>query len=68
MGKNSYTSVVQRADTINQDNKYRALMEKLIQLELNDWPKFWEHLKNLHSAELQTQLRPVGANITNPTA
>ena len=28
-------------------------MEKLIQLELNDWPKFLEHLKKLHSAEFQ---------------
>ena len=40
MHKNSYASVAQRANTINQDNKYRALMEKLIQLEQNDRPKF----------------------------
>ena len=45
MGENSNTSVAQRADTTNQDNKYRTLMEKLIQLEANDWPKFQEHLK-----------------------
>ena len=62
MGENSYASVTRRLDTINQDNKYRALVVKLIQLEPNDWPKFKEQLKNLHSAELQTQPRPVGAN------
>ena len=44
MGENSYASVARRADTINQDNKYRTLAEKLIQLETNDWPKFQEHL------------------------
>ena len=44
MGENSYASVTWRADTINQDNRYRALMEKLIQLEPNDWPKFQEQL------------------------
>ena len=27
-------------------------MEKLIQLEVNDWPKFKEQLKNLHSTEI----------------
>ena len=46
MGKNSYASIARRADTANKDNKYRTLMEKLIQLEANDWPKFQEHLKN----------------------
>ena len=45
MGENSYASDARRADTINQENKYRALVEKLIQLEPNDWPKFQEHLK-----------------------
>ena len=38
MGENSYASVASRADTTNQDNKYRILVEKLIQLEANDWP------------------------------
>ena len=51
MGENSYVSVAQRVDTTNQDNKYRTLMEKLIQLEANNWPNFQEHLKELHSAE-----------------
>ena len=40
VGENSYASVVWRADTTNQDNKYKILVEKLIQLEMNDWPKF----------------------------
>ena len=49
MGENSYVSVAQRADTTNQDNKYRALVEKLIQLEMS---KFQEHLKKqIHFAE-----------------
>ena len=50
MGENSYASVAQRADTTNQDNKYRTLVEKLIQLEANDWllknyiqPNFTKH-------------------------
>ena len=34
MGENSYASVARRVDTINQGNKYTALVEKLIQLEL----------------------------------
>ena len=51
MGKNSYASVAWRVDTISQDIRYRALMEQLIWLEPNDWPKFQEQLKNLHSAE-----------------
>ena len=52
MGENSYTSVAWRADTTNQDNKYKALVEKLIQLEANDWAKFQERLKKkLHSTE-----------------
>ena len=42
----SYVSVARRVGAINQVNKYRALKEKLIQVELNDWPKFQEHLKN----------------------
>ena len=53
MRENSYTSVAQRADRTNKDNKYRTLMEKLIQLEANDWPKFQEHLKKLLSRILQ---------------
>ncbi len=36
MGENRYASVARRADTINQDNKYRALVKKLIQLEPNN--------------------------------
>ena len=62
MGENSHASVARRADTIHQDNKYKALTKKLIQLEPNDKPKFQEQLKNLHAAELQTQPRPASAN------
>ena len=62
MGENSYASVAQRADTISQDNRYRALIEKLIPLEPNDWPKFQEQVKNLHPAELKTQPRPASEN------
>ena len=40
-----------REDTTTQDNKYRTLVEKLMHLEANDWPKFQEHLKKLHSVE-----------------
>ena len=32
----------------NQVDKYRLLIEKLIQLEPNDRPNFQEQLKNLH--------------------
>ena len=36
MEESSYVSVARRADRTNDDNKYRTLMEKLIQLEAND--------------------------------
>ena len=62
MAKNSYAFVAWRPDTINQDNRIRALEEKLIQLEPNDSPKFQEQLKNLISAEFQTQPRPISVN------
>ena len=51
MGENSYASVALRVDTTNEDNKYWTLVEKLIHLEANDWPKFEEPLKKIHSAE-----------------
>ena len=37
----------------NQVAQFRALVVKFIQLEPNDWQKFMEELKNLHSAEIQ---------------
>ena len=49
MGESSYATVARRADRINDDTKYRTLVEKLLKLEANDWPKFQEHLKKLHS-------------------
>ena len=51
MGENSYASVARRADRTNEDNKYRTLEEKLIQLEASGWPKFQKHQKKLHSVE-----------------
>ena len=52
MGESSYASVARRADRTNDDSKYRTLVEKLLKLEANDWPKFQEHLKKkLHSDE-----------------
>ena len=51
MGESSYASVARRADRTNDDTKYRTLVEKLHKLEANDWPKFQEHLKKLHSVE-----------------
>ena len=46
MGENTKTSVALRADSINQNNKYRILAEKQILLEPNDGLKFLDHLKN----------------------
>ena len=51
MGESSCASVARRADRINDDTKYRTLVEKLLKLEANDWPKFQEHMKKLHSDE-----------------
>ena len=51
MGESSYASVARRADRTNDDTKYRTLVEKLLELEANDWPKFQEHLKKLPSDE-----------------
>ena len=46
MGESSHDSVTWRVNTTKQDNKYWTLVEKLIELEANDRPKFQEHLKN----------------------
>ena len=65
MGENTNASVARKEDPINQDNKYRALVDKLIQLEPNDWPKFQVHLKKLHLTEFQqaqTQQQEVSNN------
>ena len=51
MGESSYASVARKANRTNDDTKYRTLVEKLLKLEANDWPKFQEHLKKLHSDE-----------------
>ena len=60
MGESSYASVARMADRTNDDNKYRKFVEKLIKLETNDWPKFQEHLKKLHSVEFYGALAQVG--------
>ena len=39
MGETSYASVTRRAETSNQDNKYRALINKLIILDTSNRPK-----------------------------
>ena len=42
----------------NQSDNYRILIKKLIQLVLNNWPKFQEQQKNLYSAEIhQTEAK-----------
>ena len=51
MRESSYASVAWGAERTNDDNKYRTLMEKLIKLEANDWPKSQKHPKKLHSVE-----------------
>ena len=48
MKVNTYVSVAHRVNTISSNNQsynYEALVMKLIQLQLNDWPKFQEPLK-----------------------
>ena len=47
MGENDDASVARRANTTNEDNKYKTRVEKSIQLEVNDWPKSLVSLKNL---------------------
>ena len=51
MGESSYASFARRAGRTNDDSKYRTLVEKLMKLKANDWPKFQDHLKKLHSVE-----------------
>ena len=51
MQESKYASVVQSVDTSNQDIKYLTLVEKLTQLEANDWLMFQEKLEKLHSAD-----------------
>ena len=50
-GESSYASVARKADRTNDDTKYTTLVEKLLQLKANDWPKFLEHLQKLYSDE-----------------
>ena len=62
MGESSYASFARRADRTNDDSKYRTLVEKLLKLEANDWPKFQEHMKknirlNFTKHQLSNKLR-----------
>ena len=61
MRENTDASVEERVNPIrnsNQPDKYGALVEKLTQLEANNWPKFQEQLKNLHSGKIdQTEVQ-----------
>ena len=45
IGEKNNVFVARKSDTVSYENKYRALEEKLIQLEPDDWPKFQKHLK-----------------------
>ena len=51
IGEKSYAFFTGRAYTANEDNKYRTLVDILIQFEPYDWPKSQEHLIKLYSAE-----------------
>ena len=62
-GESSYASVARRVDRTNDDTKYKTLVEKLIKMEANDWPKFQEHLKKLHSVEFYQA--PAQQQVTN---
>ena len=69
MGESTNTPVARSVDPITQSNqvsKFWSLVEKLIQLERKDWPKFQEQLKNLHSAELQILPRGICTNKDKP--
>ena len=53
MKNKTYTKVAQLMSSVinknNQADKYRALIEKLMQLEPNDWPKCLAKFKKLHT-------------------
>ena len=57
MDETGYTSVTRRAKTSNQDNKYRTLINKLINLDPSEWPKFQADLKNEHTNNIQQTSR-----------
>ena len=59
--------------TNNNDDKCWTYVKNLLQLGQNEWPKFLEELKKLHSAEIyqtetQTQSKRKEPTINNPTA
>ena len=62
MKVNAYANVAQKASQFSSNNNQidKALIEKLVQLQPNNWPKFQAKLKKLHSAETcqaETQIK-----------
>ena len=57
MSETSCASVTRRAEISNQDNEYRALINKLINLDQSEWPKFQADLKNIHTNSIQQTSR-----------
>ena len=55
MGTKTYANVAQKVNQPPQDStsldKYKKLMEKLINLKANEWLTFQENLKRMHSTE-----------------
>ena len=55
MGTKTYANVAQKVNQPPQDStstdKYQKLMEKLINLKVNEWLTFQEKLKRMHSTE-----------------
>ena len=57
IGTKTYANVAQKVNQPPQDstsiNKYKKLMEKLINLKANEWLTFQENLKRMHSTEMK---------------
>ena len=64
-----YTTVAQKTSPISnnkQPDKYKTLIEKLIQLGLNDWLKFQKQLRKMHLAEIKPREPTSNIHITPP--
>ena len=64
MKENTYAVATRRTSSISNDKqseKYKARIEKLIQLVPSDWPKFQEQFRRMHSVEMK--LRECRRNI-----
>ena len=57
IGTKTYANVAQKVNQPPQDstsiNKYKKLIEKLINLKANEWLTFQENLKRMHSTEMK---------------